>query len=700
MAVPTWSEADSGVLEARLQATNKQLLEARHGINQLQKFIADTSNNSGDDAGAWWNQLCGKLTALVPGMVQVSQEVIGNKVQEWEGLRMRGTYSVEELSQPLTQLRQWVERVTKQVLDAHDQLGMLCLPFAQRLQPWKNQERRLRSHRETLESTIVGIVCRTTLFLEQPPQVLRTTVRFDASIVCLAGNALDLDSANTAVHLDIVNEKKAKELYKRIDNNDVIAADLRHLRNGSCGTLACNTKEMVYDQTKDCFVAKFKTNLKTVKRSGAQKSSKSDATVTEEKFCLAFHASIPIGAHTVSVCKLSSPLVVIVHGNQTMNGRATMLWDRAFADHRRVPFHVPDVIAWHHLAPVLGAFFAQLSGGHQLTEDDLNYIGAKLSHDSANGHAPEMVTWQQLTKDTLPGRSFTFWEWFYTAAELVQKHLIDAWNQGAIIRFIQKSDGQRTLLNEPNGSFLIRFSDSVTGGVTLSWVGTDRNRNRRVWHLEPWYSKDFVVRPLGDRVCDLVQLQLLYPNIPKQRVFKRTRRHASGLSPDYVVSSLRTVVPPQDGRNSWCATATERKSADLADILGEADGTMEDIGAPEVNCHVNLTQCPTFPQLETDSMDLDDVDTLLRAWGSDDTGVRVVPDMLRDVGVDPIYATPVPVSDDDDDDSIAPEHVGPSTYVDASRTPFGIGMASPRTVQLCEALFPGIAALTADQTVC
>lgn len=57
------------------------------------------------------------------------------------------------------------------------------------------------------------------------------------------------------------------------------------------------------------------------------------------------------------------------------------------------------------------------------------------------------------------------------------------------------------------------------GGVTLSWVGADRSRCRRVWHLEPWYSKDFVVRPLADRVCDLVQLQLLYPRIPKQDVF-------------------------------------------------------------------------------------------------------------------------------------------------------------------------------------
>lgn len=230
--------------------------------------------------------------------------------------------------------------------------------------------------------------------------MLRTTVRFDTSIICLAGNALDLDRTNTTVYLDIVNEKKAKELHKRTDKNGAIAADLRYLRNGSCGTLVTNTKELVYDQTQNCFAAKFKTNLKTVKRSGAQKSSKTDATVTEEKFCLVFHASVNVGGQTVSVCKLSSPMVVIVHGNQTMNGRATMLWDRAFAEHRRIPFQVPNVIPWTALAPVLANFFTQLSGGHTLSQEDLNYIGAKLGHEGGDNTAPEHVTWQQLTKGT------------------------------------------------------------------------------------------------------------------------------------------------------------------------------------------------------------------------------------------------------------------------------------------------------------
>ncbi len=40
------------------------------------------------------------------------------------------------------------------------------------------------------------------------------------------------------------------------------------------------------------------------------------------------------------------------------------------------------------------------------------------------------VTWSSFCKDSLPGRNFSFWDWFFAAKRLVRDHLRDVWNAG------------------------------------------------------------------------------------------------------------------------------------------------------------------------------------------------------------------------------------------------------------------------------
>lgn len=116
MPVPTWCEADSGVLEAQLQCAEKKLMESHQEIEQLRKFVTENPKGySSDDTGVCWDRLCSKLTSMIPALVQISHEIIGNKLQEWETLQLRGDYTLEQLCQPLIQLRRWVERITQQV---------------------------------------------------------------------------------------------------------------------------------------------------------------------------------------------------------------------------------------------------------------------------------------------------------------------------------------------------------------------------------------------------------------------------------------------------------------------------------------------------------------------------------------------------------------------------------------------------------
>ena len=113
-----------------------------------------------------------------------------------------------------------------------------------------------------------------------------------------------------------------------------------------------------------------------------------------------------------------------------------------------------------------------------------------------------------------------------------------------IIGFISKQYVCKLLSTEPDGTFLLRFSDSEIGGVTIAHVirGKDgesgRAAPRRLWdgdavlcprappigssqveNIQPFSAKDLSIRSLGDRIRDLRQLRNLYPNTPKDQAF-------------------------------------------------------------------------------------------------------------------------------------------------------------------------------------
>lgn len=94
------------------------------------------------------------------------------------------------------------------------------------------------------------------------------------------------------------------------------------------------------------------------------------------------------------------------------------------------------------------------------------------------------------------------------------------------------------LASYPNGTFLLRFSDSELGGVSIAWMSGEFvswsgrwfqcfflsfcvTENSKVLMLQPFTSKDFAVRSLADRLADLRHLIYLYPDIDKNTVFKK-----------------------------------------------------------------------------------------------------------------------------------------------------------------------------------
>ncbi|KTG37841.1 hypothetical protein cypCar_00017494 [Cyprinus carpio] len=390
----------------------------------------------------------------------------------------------------------------------------------------------------TITDIISALVTSTFIIEKQPPQVLKTQTKFAATVRLLVGGKLNVHMNPPQVKATIISEQQAKALLKN-----------ENTRNDSSGEILNNNCVMEYHQTTGTLSAHFRNmSLKRIRRSDRRGAE----SVTEEKFTILFESQFSVGGNELvfQVKTLSLPVVVIVHGSQDNNATATVLWDNAFAEPGRVPFIVPDKVLWPQLCEALNMKYkAEVQSNRGLSEENLVFLAQKaFSSSSVNpeDYRNMTMTWSQFNRESLPGRNFTFWQWFDGVMELTKKHLKPHWNDGAILGFVNKQQAQDMLMSKPNGTFLLRFSDSEIGGITIAWVAENPNKagERMVWNLMPYTTKDFSIRSLADRISDLNHLLFLYPDRPKDEVFSKYYTPPLSKAVDgYVKPQIKQVVP-------------------------------------------------------------------------------------------------------------------------------------------------------------
>ncbi|KFO88072.1 Signal transducer and activator of transcription 5B, partial [Buceros rhinoceros silvestris] len=330
---------------------------------------------------------------------------------------------------------------------------------------------------------------------KQPPQVLKTQTKFAATVRRLVGGKLNVHMNPPQVKATIISEQQAKALLK---NESTRSSE-------SSGEILNNCCVMEYHQATGTLSAHFRNmSLKRIKRSDRRGAE----SVTEEKFTILFESQFSVGGNELvfQVKTLSLPVVVIVHGSQDNNATATVLWDNAFAE------------------PALNMKFkAEVQSNRGLTKENLVFLAQKL-FNSTSSHLEEYssttVSWSQFNRENLPGRNYTFWQWFDGVMEVLKKHLKPHWNDGAILGFVNKQQAHDLLINKPDGTFLLRVRDSEIG-----WI---RWHNHRVevrllmfWNLMPFTTRDFSIRSLADRLGDLSYLIYVFPDRPKDEVFSK-----------------------------------------------------------------------------------------------------------------------------------------------------------------------------------
>lgn len=273
----------------------------------------------------------------------------------------------------------------------------------------------------------------------------------------------------------------------------------------------------------NCCSALFKNLLlKKIKRC----ERKGTESVTEEKCAVLFSTSFMLGPNKllIQLQALSLPLVVIVHGNQDNNAKATILWDNAFSEMDRVPFVVAERVPWEKMCETLNLkFMAEVGTNRGLLPEHFLFLAQKIFNDnslSMEAFQHRCVSWSQFNKEILLGRGFTFWQWFDGVLDLTKRCLRSYWSDRLIIGFISKQYVTSLLLNEPDGTFLLRFSDSEIGGITIAHVIRGQDGSSQIENIQPFSAKDLSIRSLGDRIRDLAQLKNLYPKKPKDEAFR------------------------------------------------------------------------------------------------------------------------------------------------------------------------------------
>ena len=128
-----------------------------------------------------------------------------------------------------------------------------------------------------------------------------------------------------------------------------------------------------------------------------------------------------------------------------------------------------------------------------------------------------------MGKDTLKGVMFTFWSWFYQARELVVTCFKKEWEAGLIEGFIDKNEAHTKLAQCVPGTFLMRFSDSGIGGISIAYTrNVDTIVGSEVCSVQPLTKNDLQhVRPFSARIGDLEELLYLYPCVLKNEAFAK-----------------------------------------------------------------------------------------------------------------------------------------------------------------------------------
>ncbi|XP_068026575.1 signal transducer and activator of transcription 2 isoform X6 [Melanerpes formicivorus] len=264
---------------------------------------------------------------------------------------------------------------------------------------------------------------------------------------------------------------------------------------------------------------------------GSKGTSEGPLVVMEELHLITFTLAYAYQGLELELETSTLPFVIISNNSQLSSAWASILWlNMLSSDPRKEQqfFSKPPAAPWPLLGEVLSWQFQSVAE-RGLSPEHLLMLGKKLFGSKPSPEST--LAWHKFSKEGSCG--FSFWAWLDAILGLLQEHLKQLWKAGLILGFVSRKQEQKLLRSCRAGTFLIRFSESVLGGVTCTWVEHPEGGPPVFQAVDPYTAADLAHLALPDIIRDYQMLaEENVPENPLRFLYPGTARDEA-LGPYY-----------------------------------------------------------------------------------------------------------------------------------------------------------------------
>ncbi|XP_071585721.1 signal transducer and activator of transcription 2 isoform X2 [Heliangelus exortis] len=491
-----------------------------------------------------------EVLAQMQQLLGRSETLLGFLQQELEAWRQRQQRSC--LGAPtdtcLRPLETWFTELGQglfQLLQLLRALGDLCQKVTYERDPLKEKTPHLE---QRLRELLTYLLQSAFVVEEQPcmpnpckrPLVLRTTSKFSAR-------------ARLLVHLHDRNHHMEVKIHIDRDPPKIKGFRRFNILTSSSKTLLAG------DNPRDGLTLKEQKDSRSGK--GSKGASEGPLVVTEELHLITFTLAYAYCGLELELETSTLPFIIISNNNQLSSAWASILWFNMFScdpKQEQSFFSAPPPAPWPQLAEVLSWQFESVAE-RGLSQNHLLMLAKKLFGSKPSPKST--VSWHKFSKDSASG--FSFWAWLDGILGLLQEHLKQLWKDGLILGFVSRKQTEKLLKGKRTGTFLLRFSETVMGGITCSWVEHSESGPPAFPAVAPYTAAELAPLALPDIIRDyhvLVEenipenpLQFLYPDTPRDEAFGPyySQRQDGNLTEQKYLKQRLIRVSSRQPNESW-----------------------------------------------------------------------------------------------------------------------------------------------------
>lgn len=470
------------------------------------------------------------LNKLLDRIDDLTNTLVKKELVEWQRRQQKACIGAPD-NVCLDQLEKWFTCVAVCLFQVREFIGKLeelVGKVSYDNDPVKIQRPALQKRADTLLKNLIksAFVVETQPSMPQGkgPLVLRTNVQFSVKTRLLV-KFLEL---NHSMKVNVSMDREAPQIkgYRRFNVLGTKSKALNMTESQSGGMVA-DFRHLTLKEQK-C-------------GSGGKGVSDISLSVTEELHIIYFDTVFELKGLSVELQASSLPVTIISNSSQQQSAWASVLWFNMISqDTKDVKFFANSPAAtWPQFREMLSwqFLFATKRG---LNDDQLEMIAHRLFGKQQNYDTCK-VAWSKFSKENTPD---TFWVWFDGILVMVKTYLEDLWRDGLIMGFVSKGKEKSLLKKKQRGTFLLRFSESVIGGITFSWVDTTATGEPEVKTVQPFTKVDLCQIPFHEIIRNYQILEAenvpenpllyLYPNTPKNEAFQKYYTGKSGADSPYI----------------------------------------------------------------------------------------------------------------------------------------------------------------------